>query len=78
MKQKFYDFFFNIYPIISVIFTLFSISSGLLFWSVHHTWMDWNSVLAVFSIAYKCGEIVINEPNCLLSTKVNNNLDACW
>ena len=40
--------------------------------------MDWNSALAVPSIANKCGKIVINWLNCLLGTKVNNTLDACW
>ena len=40
--------------------------------------MDWNSALVVFSIVNKWGEIVINWPNCLLGTKVNNTLDACW
>ena len=40
--------------------------------------MDWNSVLVVFSIVNEWGEIVINWPNCLLGTKVNNILDTCW
>ena len=57
---------------------LFSISSGLLFWSVNHNWINWNSALVVFSIVEKWGETVINWPNCLLSTKVNNTLDAYW
>ena len=40
--------------------------------------MDWSSALVVFSIVNKWGEIVINWPNCLLGTKVNNTLDAFW
>ena len=40
--------------------------------------MDWNSVYIVFSIVNKWGEIVVNWPNCLLGTKVNNALVACW
>ena len=39
--------------------------------------MDWNSALVVFSIVNKWGELVVNLPNCLLGTKVNNTLDAC-
>ena len=56
---------------------LSSISSGLLFWSVNHTWMNGNSELVVFSIVNEWGEIVINWSNCLLGTKVNNTFDAC-
>ena len=40
--------------------------------------MDWNSVLVVFSIVNKWGEIVIYWQNCLLGTKVKNTLDASW
>ena len=40
--------------------------------------MDENSVLAVFSIANEWGAITIKFPTCLLGTKVNNALDACW
>ena len=69
---------YDVYPIISVIFTLSSISSGLLFWSVNHNWIDCNPALVVFSIVNKWGKIEINWPNCLLGTKVNNSLDACW
>ena len=50
----------NVYPIISVIFTLPSISRGLLFQSLNHTWTDWNSALVIFSIVDKWGETVIN------------------
>ena len=69
--------FYKVYSIIGVIFTLFSISSGLLSLSVNHNSTDWNSALVVFSIINEWGEIVINWPNCLLGTKVNNTLDAC-
>ena len=57
---------------------LSSISSGLLFWSVNHNSMNWNCALVVFHIANEWGEIVINWPNHLLATKVNNTLDAYW
>ena len=40
--------------------------------------MDWSSGLVVLSIVNEWGKIVINWPNCLLDTKVNNTLDACW
>ena len=40
--------------------------------------MDWNSALVVFSIVNEWGKIVINWLNCLLGTKVDNTLDACW
>ena len=62
----------------SVIFTLSSIFNGLLFWSVNHISMNENSTLAVFNIAGELGVIVINWPNSLFGTKVNNTLDACW
>ena len=65
-------------PVINVIFTLSSISSGPLLWSVNHDSIAWNSALVVFSIVNKWGEIVIKWPNCLLFTKVNNTIDAFW
>ena len=40
--------------------------------------MDWNSALVVFNIVNEWGATVINWPNCLSGTKVNNTLDACW
>ena len=40
--------------------------------------MDKNSVFADFSIVNKWGDILIDCPNCLFGTKVNNTLDACW
>ena len=70
--------FHNIYPIISVILTLSSISSCLQFWSVNHSSIDENSVFVVFSIVNEWGAIVIDWPNWLFDTKVNNILDACW
>ena len=72
------SFFYYTCPIISVIFTLSSTSSDLLFWSGNCTWMNWNSALVVSNIANEWVEIVVNWPNCLLVTKVNNTLDACW
>ena len=37
--------------------------------------MDENSVFVVFSIANEWGAKVINWPNCLFGTKVNNTLE---
>ena len=39
--------------------------------------MNENSALVVFNIVGEWGIIVINWPNCLLGTKVNNTFDAC-
>ena len=63
--------FYN-YPIINVKFTLSSISSGLLDWSVNHTSTEENSVLTVFIIVKTCGEMFSNCPNCLFGAKLNN------
>ena len=32
----------------------------------------------MFSIINECGAILINCPNCLFGTSVNNTFDACW
>ena len=40
--------------------------------------MDQSSVFAVFSIVNEWGGKLINCPNFLFGTKVNNTLDACW
>ena len=39
--------------------------------------MDNNSVFVVFSIAKECDAIVINWPNDLFGTKVDNTFYAC-
>ena len=57
--------------------TLFSISSGLLDWSVNQNSTEENSVFAVFIIVKTCGEIFNNCLNCLFGTKLNNTFDAC-
>ena len=57
--------------------TLFSISSGLLDWSVNQNSTEENSVFAVFIIVKTCGEIFNNCPNFLFGTKLNNTFDAC-
>ena len=62
----------------SVILTLSSISSALLFWSVKFFSINENSALVVFNIVGEWGVIVINWPNYLFGTKVNRTLDACW
>ena len=65
----------------TVIFISSSISNGLLFCFVNQTSMDWNPALVVFNIVNEWGAIVINWPNCLLGTKVNNTLmlvDDCY
>ena len=59
-------------------FTLSSISSGMLFWSVNHTLMDWNSALAVFKIVNEWGATGINWSNCLSGTEVKKTFDSCW
>ena len=63
--------FYKIEPIIGVTFTLSSICSGLLFWSINHNSIDSNFALVVFTIVNEWGEIGIHGPNCLLRTKVN-------
>ena len=41
--------------------------------------MDETSIFAVFSIVNEWwGDILINCPNCLFGTKINNPLDAYW
>ena len=40
--------------------------------------MDENSVFFVFSIANQYGDILINWPNCLFVTKVNDTFGAYW
>ena len=40
--------------------------------------MDENFVFVVFSIVNECGDMLINCPNCLFGTKVNNIFYACW
>ena len=59
-------------------FTLSSISSALLDWSVNQTSTEENSVFAVLIIVNAWGEIFINCPNFLFGTKVNKTFDACW
>ena len=38
----------------------------------------WNSAFVVFSIVNEWGDILINRPNRLFGTRVNNTLGACW
>ena len=73
-----YIFLLSIYPVTNVIFTLSSISRGLLFLSVNHTSINENYVFMIFSIINGCGEILINCLNCLSGTNINNTFDACW
>ena len=40
--------------------------------------MDENSVFVVLSIVNEHGDILIDCPNSLFGTKVNNTFDACW
>ena len=35
------------------------------------------TVFIVLSIANECGDVLINGPNFLFGTKVNNTFDAC-
>ena len=62
--------FYNVYPIISVILILSSISRGLLFCSGNHASVEGYSVFAVFSIVNEWGAMVTNCPNRLFGTKV--------
>ena len=62
---------------ISVELILSSISVALLTWSLNETSTEENSVLTVFIIVKKCGEIFINRPNCLFGTNVNRTFDVC-
>ena len=63
---------------ISVRFTLSSISGALLYWSVNQTLTEENYVFPVFIIVKTCEEIFSNGPNSLLRVKVNNAFDVCW
>ena len=40
--------------------------------------MDENFVFVEVSFGNEWGYILINFPDCLFGTKVNNALDACW
>ena len=59
-------------------FTLSSISSDQLFWSVNHASINESSELAVFSIANNWGAMVTNCQNYLSGTNVNKTFDAYW
>ena len=63
---------------VSVKFTLSSISSALLVWFVNQTSIKEKSVLTVFIIVKVFGEIFIYCPNCLLGKKLNETFDECW
>ena len=39
--------------------------------------MDENAAFVVLSIINECGDILINCPNRLFGTKVNNTFNAC-
>ena len=56
---------------------LSSILSALVAWSVNQTSTEENSALTVFIIVKECGEILINCPNCLFGTKVNETVEVC-
>ena len=59
-------------------FTLCSVSSGWLFWSVNHTSIYENSKLNVFN-GMKFVDAISNElPNALLGTNVYKTLESCW
>ena len=53
-----------------MIFVLSSISSGLEFWSVHHTSIYENSEIKAFNNINFCGEISNDWPNDLLEINV--------
>ena len=59
-------------------FTLSSISSALLGWSVNHASTEENYVFIGFIIVKTCGEIFSNRPDFLFGTKVSKTFYACW
>ena len=58
-------------------FTLYSLSGGLEFWSVNHTSIYENSELKGFKNKKKIGEISNNWLDDLLGTNVYNTLESC-
>ena len=58
-------------------FILSSISSGLEFWSVNHTWLYENSESKVFKNIRFLSKISNNWPNYLLGTNVYKTLEIC-
>ena len=65
-------------PMISVTFTLSSISSGFLLWPVNHVSTNENYVFVLFDIVDEWGDIFINLPNYLFGTNMNNTLETYW
>ena len=59
-------------------FILFSISSGLEFWSVNHTSIYGNSELKVFKNIKFLGEISNNWLNDIFGKNGCKTLDSCW
>ena len=59
-------------------FILFSISSGLEFWSVNHTSIYGNPELKVFKNIKFLGEISNNWLNDIFGKNVCKTLDSCW
>ena len=58
-------------------FVLFSISSGLGFWSVNHTLMYENCELKVFKNMKSSGEISSNWPNVSFGMNAYKTLESC-
>ena len=58
--------------------TLFSVSSGLAFWSVNHTSIYENYESQVFEKIKFLGETSNNWRNDLLGKNVCKNLEYCW
>ena len=59
-------------------FILFSISSGLGFWSVNHSSIYENSESKVFKNITFLDEISDNWLNDFLGTNVYKTLESCW
>ena len=59
-------------------FILYSISSGLKFWSVKHTLIYKNSESKVSKNIKFLGKISSNWPNDLLWANVYKTLESCW
>ena len=59
-------------------FILSSFSSGLEFWSVHHTYLYENSESNVLKNITFLGEISNKWPNDILETSAFRTFEYCW
>ena len=59
-------------------FSLFSFSSGLEFWSVNHAPINKIYKLKVYKIMKVLGKISNNLPNDLVGASVCKTIESCW